>query len=220
MKKFLMVGALAALAFVQQSTASTLIISSASFDFEYDGDVTLYDRLKPVGGNGDPAEADPVAAMTFTIVGDGVLMVLTSDIWIDMSLELDTPLLIGGTSNITGGFFDLLVGANNPAWGLALNVESGEVSIDQLDGALSVSAFGNASLCEGCVPNNTLSIIGPFAITFSSQSLQLLPQEGPVGPFAANGSADVSGTVIPEPSTYAMLGTALLGLGWLRRRMA
>lgn len=47
---------------------------------------------------------------------------------------------------------------------------------------------------------------GTFTISFQT------PPTG--GPWSASGS----GEAIPEPSTYAMLGTALLGLGYLRRR--
>ncbi len=49
---------------------------------------------------------------------------------------------------------------------------------------------------------------GVFNISFQSPSNN--------GAFTASGS----GSVIPEPSTYAMLGSALIGLGLLRRRKA
>jgi len=53
-------------------------------------------------------------------------------------------------------------------------------------------------------------------ITFSFQNT--IPPSATQPATETTYSADAS--TIPEPSTYAMLGTALLGLGWMRRRKA
>jgi len=52
-------------------------------------------------------------------------------------------------------------------------------------------------------------------ITFSFQN----PVSGTTQP-ATETSYSADASTVPEPSTYAMLGTALLGLGWMRRRKA
>ena len=55
------------------------------------------------------------------------------------------------------------------------------------------------------------SSVGELNINFRT------PASGNPSVFAASGSGQ---TTVPEPSTYAMLGSALVGLGLLRRRKA
>lgn len=218
MKKVFLLAAMFGLITVSNASAASLTISSTSFDIAYNGNTTLSD-FNPAGGSGDPSNADSVATMSFTANPGGVFLVLTSNIWIDMRLTIDTPLVYNTASNITGGYFDLLIGTGNPAWGLALNVTGGTVTVFQNNLIVTVLGQGGATLCNSCIPNNTLPIDGPFTISFSSQGITpIAPGSNLVGAFTANGSADVTGTLVPEPTTYAMLGTALLGLGYLRRR--
>ena len=123
-----------------QAQAASLVISSTSFDFQYVPNTAnpnlsqLCDGTSCSGGQGNPANADAVATMSFTIVNPGfpnqVINVLTSNIFIDMNLGLAGLLQLNGTTNITGGYFDLLVKPTQPGWGLAINITGGSVSLN------------------------------------------------------------------------------------------
>ena len=229
MKKFIMLAAVASSFLATQAMATSLIITSASTDLNYDASTLRICDGSVVGncagGSGNPANADSLLAMTFTVGGGGGAWILTQDIFIDFNILLNAPLTsptlpaTQTSATISGGYFDLLTSASNPGWGLQMTVNSGSVTITSAGANFTLNGTGVASGSGA----NTLPIEGPFTISFSSQSLQFVPQQGAsgnLGSFTANGSADVSGTYVPEPGTYAMLGSALLGLGLLRRRKA
>lgn len=82
------------------------------------------------------------------------------------------------------------------------------------DGPSLVNGAGNALAVtlNGTFFKNTDSGTdsGNGTVTFTLQNPQTEPED----------SYSASGSTVPEPSTYAMLGSALLGLGLLRRRKA
>lgn len=214
---------------------ANLIVSSTSFDFQYVPNTSqpsasqLCDGTSCSGGTGNPANADAVTSMSFTLVGspNQLLQLLTTDIYIDMNLALSGLLQLNGTTQVTGGYFHLLVKNATPGWGLAINVTGGSVSLSG-NGLATFTLLGSAAgdVCpiNVCNPNNTFPIQGPFTISFSS--ITGIPSAGLNDPvpvtqsFRANGSPDVTGTFVPEPMTLSLMGAGLLGIGLLRRRVA
>ncbi len=239
MKQTLRTLALTAIALIgvgtQAQAAPQVVISSTGFDYQYavsGSSYLLCDGTSCSGGVGNPALADPVTSMSFSVV-DGssstLLQLLTSNIYIDMALALAGPLQLNGTQTITGGYFDLLVQPSTPAWGLAINVTGGSVVVNQATGQTNITLIGSGSgvLCPTCNPNNTFPFIaGPFTISFSSITSLTGGGGGSSEPtpiltaFTANGSPDVTGSFVPEPMTLSLMGFGLAGLALLRRRSA
>ena len=168
--------------------------------------------------------------MSFTQLGSPsqLIELLTSNIFIDTNLALGGLLQLNGSTPITGGYFDLLVRNTQPAWGLAINVSSGTVSLNsngQGGYTLQLDATGTqcASPCAG-VNASTKSfgfIQGPFTISLSSTIN--FPSNTPNNPgrFTATAlSADVTGSSVPEPMTTLLVGAGLAGFILLRRRAA
>lgn len=211
MKKLFLMGALAA-AMILPSQAATVLIQGTGMDYIYNGTNALYDATNQLGDNGLSTQADPLASLTTTLGFAAI-----TNIFVDFNLNLATPLVIGGpASTITGGFFDIL-NSTPGTYMLRLSVTGGTVLVTN-PGTLSISANATANGVGG----NSFGVIGPYTITFSSQNVSGIPPAENLGRVTATGSFDISAqqAPVPEPSTYAMLGGALVGVGLLRRRMS
>jgi hypothetical protein len=107
--------------------------------------MTVYDAGSPLVGGGDPAEADPLTAVSLAV--DGLLAgpIITSEAAIDIDisdLELLVPASIPGSSSDTAlvGVFDLLLGPGPSAFALALDVD--DVNVTFFDTGTAQFVFG------------------------------------------------------------------------------
>lgn len=130
-------------------------------------------------------------------------------------LELSCPTNNCTTNDLTNTFsgtFNLVISQTAPSVG------NGTLS-GTLSGALSLYN-GVASITWG----SSILNIGTIRYTLSQTTLNLTTASvlNPAPTALPTGRTTIQGQVIdatiPEPSTYAMLGSALLGLGLLRRR--
>lgn len=135
------VAALLALTVSVAAEAKTLTIQFTGLDLVFDGN-TIHDATSFGGGNGNPADADPLASMDFFI--DGALIgSLSSNIYADVGLFGVGHIPVGGgTAQIQGGGFDLLTRNATPGWGLGLNLNS--MTLTYTGGQLALSGVSSS----------------------------------------------------------------------------
>ena len=207
-----------------QAYSSTLSIEFLGMDVVYDG-FAIYDAGSPAGGSGDPADADPLTAVSFEVDGSLAGPIISTDVAIDISileLELPVPASIPGISSDTGvsGIFDLLIGPGPDAFALALDV--GEVTVTFFDSGVAQFVFGaevTSDIFDQDLPYGL--IMGtPVEVSFSANI-----DEGTyfddgdfITGFEASGTGEMTGPLIPEPTTLAMALAGVIGLFSHRRR--
>src|SRR5690606_20158736 len=124
----------------------------------------------------DPADADPVTSMDFSIDGSPVGS-LSSDIYVDIAIPdvtgiSDAPgnvqnILTPGTSS---GIFDLLIGSS-PLASEYLVIELGQVNVTYVDVANVVQFSFGAAVSDVFAQNLpfALQVGDPITISFSAQ---------------------------------------------------
>lgn len=177
------------------------------------------------GSIGVPGTGDPLASVTFKI---GAINILTLNNPPNLNLKGDFGLnlagIIPGSPNsiaVTSGYYHLLTTANNPGWGLAIQINSGTASII---GTTLVIDSNDIGLCPliTCSINNNLPLPGTFTPKTISFQIPIpfdildggitngLPIGWTVGDSEAN--IIVRGEFVPEPGPLALIGFALLSL--------
>ena len=205
---------------VVPAAASLIEVQLTGLDFVYQGN-QIHDAGGVAGGNGDPAQADPLTTAVFLLDGIEVGR-LTGNVSADF-LVSGVPNLpkAGGIVSATGtGFgFDLITSSPAPASILRLDIQG-----------VQVSYFGNGILMAvGGTAENVVSQNLPFglemdpldtiSLIFSSSNLTNIVTNGAsVTSLKASGTGSVTGVSAPEPCVLALLGVGLGGMLARRRK--
>lgn len=220
------IGILSALALAVAPTAhaANLEITFSGMGIVYDG-TNIYDAGSNAGGNGNPAEADPLIIVNFS--ENGSLVGSISD---DVSLDVFIPDVTGipAVANAqhllvtpgNPGYFDLLIGTA-PAAAEYLRLELGEVGITYLDTLGTLQFTFGAAVASGSNQNLPFGLVAGELITVSFSSQvdpdTLTEAGGLITGFTASGSGVIR--AVPEPATVGLvvLGVAAVGLYYRRR---
>jgi len=208
------------------AAASLIEIQFTGVDLVYNG-TDLYVAAGPAGGNGNPAQADPLTTMVFLQNGFpvGTTLVSTDGLFLDVLLKNVPHIPLGGMVDSGGNGnafgFDVLI---YNAVGLSLNVNT--CSVAWFGNRLSLATSGVATGIQSPIHlpfDLSLKPGEPVSFVVSSNRLANVTTETIGGTqyltgFTAPGTGSVSGTM-PEPATLTL---AALGATYVlaRRRRA
>jgi hypothetical protein len=214
------------LAFVAAPTQAAMIeIQFTGMNLVYDGSA-IYDAGSTNGGLANPADADPLSSVEFSVDGTPV-GAITSDISLDLHIPDVTGIPVGAgvvfntTTPGNPGFFDLLIGTSPLASEFML-VGLGEVNITYVD-VLNIVQFTFGAAVSNVFAANLpfgLEIGDPITVSFSAQVTPgTLTNDGTfITGFRATGTGEIRGTLIPEPSACVLAGLGLIAFAASRRR--
>ncbi len=152
---------------------------------------------------------------TFTGNTTGGFLAIGSQPSTTMNVDnLGSFLLNSGSQNFAGGQFNLRVSFTAPAGTAPAN----QVFTANLLGQVLTGASDNGGVTIMFTnPTQQFSFDGgTFTLTVNNVSLQGVAQGG--DPRLVSLSGFINATVVPEPSTYLLMGSGLLGLGVMYRR--
>jgi hypothetical protein len=205
-------------------SAATIEIGFTGLDLAYDGSA-IYDAGSTNGGNGDPADADPLATVDIFVDGSPVAN-FTTNIAADVYIPDVTPIPVGaGVTNITTpgttlGYFDVLFGTGSPVSEFIL-VDLDEVNITYLDVAGIVQFTFGAAVSDVFAQSLPLGYVmgDPVTVTFSAQVVpgSLTSSGNTVTGFDLFGTGSIQGPLVPEPGTCLLAAMGLMA-GVIRRR--
>ena len=223
-RRFVLAAACMAAAFgaAASAGAATLDIQFTGLDLVYDG-TDIYDAGGIAGGGGDSTLADPLSTVDFFV--DGVLTgSLDTDVWADILIEDVASIPVGGGMVTSGGNgdafgFDLITSVAIPGWGLALNLDTVDVFYTGSEIAIAGGALASSVPAQLLPFGLVLDEFEAVTIAFSSSNLSGVTDDGAfLTGFATEGTANISGTLVPEPSALALLGLGACGFVVVRRR--
>lgn len=204
---------------------STVEIGFTGMNLLYDG-AAIYDAGSNAGGSRDPADADPLTTADFYINGVHQGSV-SSNVYLDAFIPDVTGIsaLPNTVTNLTTvgnpGYFDLLIGTS-PSAAQYIQVDLDEVSVTYIDVSGIVQFTFGAAVSDTFLQNLPFSLVigDPVTVSFSAQ---IIPGTRTVGGglvtgFAASGTGEIRGPLVPEPSSCVLAAVGLLTAASMRRR--
>lgn len=207
------------------ASAATIQIQLSGVNTSYDG-TAIYDGGANAGGNLNPAQADPLTTVTFLDDSDNVIALFTTDISLDLFIPDVSNIPDAPNTNYevntpgNPGFFDLLFGTSPLATNyLALDLSEVNVRYFDIQNQFQFS-FGAAVADIGGQDLPLNLVVGdPVTVSFSAQVTSRTTGGGFITSFRAGGTGEIRATLIPEPTSVALLTFGLLaGMLGLRRR--
>jgi hypothetical protein len=206
---------------VAPASGAILEIQFSGMDLVYNG-ADLFDTgASNTARIGSPAQSDPLMTMSFLV--DGVVQgQLTSNIAIDTFIKGLSGVPAAGGTVLTSGNgnsygLDLLTKATTPGWGLALQIDKFNFFYSGNKVAIATSGQSTSLWSQDLPFGLAFNPSQPISIVLSSANLTNLTTAGGfVTGFHAAGTGNISGVLLPEPTTMLLLG--LGGLAFIRRR--
>jgi hypothetical protein len=203
------------------ASGAVLEIQFSGMDLVYNGSDLFDAGASNTIGSGSPAQADSLLTMVFLV--DGVQQgILTSNIGIDAYIKGLSGIPAAGGSVVTSGNasgfgVDLLTQAATPGWGLALNIDKFNFFYTGSNIAIAAGATSTSFFDQDLPFGLAFDESQPVSIVLSSANLTNVTTAGGfVTGFRAAGTGNISGVLVPEPTTMLLL--ALSGLSLIRRR--
>lgn len=207
------------------SSAGTINFLVGNFDIAFDGATgELTDFNRPNGGNQDPNESRTVTSFEIEVdgVSEELLMNPPDALFADLKIpglgsELTTGALVmgaGGTGDPTAFGFDFFTSALG---GIDLQIGIDDISYTLVQTGIPNLNFFNF-FAEGIVTNQMLPAGIPalqpnVLVSYTATEVMVLSGQNGARSIVASGQMTITGTMVPEPGTLAMLATAGLGLG-------
>ena len=208
------------------ASAGSINIILSDVDVTYAGAAaggtgSIYDIIAHPGGTKNPAESDVVASAVFEVDMAQVATLMTgggTNLYADMKIDgVGATVPLGGLNNVgnNGGNFGLDFFTNT---GVSLHLGINKIDLLLTNGVLFFTGLASnvtsANLPGGLAFDTTQPIY--FSYTATLPGIVGSPATMAV----ASGAMTISGTMIPEPATLAMLviGLALSAAGTIRRR--
>ena len=218
---------LALLGLSSTAQAALLTVNLSGVDLRFKGSQT--DIVDDVGdvlngpGNMDPNIADNVDAATFKS-GGAVL-----DDWMAPSDEISLDLLIedslGSLAPNTPTALPLAGGTNQLVWfvddGTYLRIDLDDITVTRTTLPFGLPEIfqmvGSATVVGNQVLPGGMMFAGAVGIAYVSTEAMFV--NGDVEGFASTGVLTITGTMVPEPSTFALAGLSLMAIvaGYRRR---
>jgi len=218
---------LALLGLSSTAQAALLTVNLSGVDLRFKGSQT--DIVDDVGdvlngpGNMDPNIADNVDAATFKS-GGAVL-----DDWMAPSDEISLDLLIedslGSLAPNTPTALPLAGGTNQLVWfvddGTYLRIDLDDITVTRTTLPFGLPEIfqmvGSATVVGNQVLPGGMMFAGAVGIAYVSTEAMFV--NGDMEGFASTGVLTITGTMVPEPSTFALAGLSLMAIvaGYRRR---